>query len=73
MLKIIGSEGCGRCLTVLNLLKNKGVDFDYVVLSALQEEEVANLMQEARGKKMMSLPLIKKDGELITLEEALKC
>jgi glutaredoxin len=71
MLKIIGTENCGRCNIVLNLLKEKEVRFDYAKLKDLPNEEQILLMDKAKQKKQLSFPLILKDGELVTLQEVI--
>lgn len=72
MLRIIGADNCGRCKTVLNLLTVKGVTYEYVKLLDLPQEEQKTLMDKAKKKKQLSLPLIEKGGELFTLQEVIE-
>ena len=69
MIKLIGSTNCGRCEIVKNLLTNKGIEFEYLTLEGLSQEEQTKYMTLARSKGIMNLPLIIKDEQLITLEE----
>lgn len=71
MLRVIGSENCGRCNIVLNLLKDKEVAFNYEKMKDLSFEEQKLLTDKAKQKKQLSFPLILKDGELVTLQEVI--
>jgi glutaredoxin len=69
MLLIIGSENCGRCHITKELLNQKGIEYEYKLMSSLSEDEKNKYLNMAKEKKQMSMPLIIKDGQLITLQE----
>ena len=71
MIKVIGKENCGACMMAKKVLTRKGVDFEYVYLDELEEEERAEVLKMADEQGMRSMPLIVKDGKLITLQEVL--
>lgn len=69
MILLIGKEGCNRCLMTKNILTNKGVDFKYVYLDNLSQEEQNKYINLATEKNMIELPLIVKDNDIVTLEQ----
>ena len=68
-IRLIGNNGCSRCEIVKNILVTKGIDFTYVMLNDMSQEEQDNVLLMARKKGMLNLPLIIKNDTLITLEE----
>ena len=71
MIKVIGKENCGACMMAKKVLTRKGVDVEYVYLDELEEEERKEVLKMADEQGMRSMPLIVKDGKLITLQEVL--
>ena len=71
MIKVIGKENCGACMMAKKVLTRKGVDFEYVYLDELEEEERKEVLRMYDEQGMRSMPLIVKDGKLVTLQEVL--
>ena len=71
MIKVIGKENCGACMMAKKVLTRKGVDFEYVHLDELDAEEREVVLKMADKQGMRSMPLIVKDGKLVTLQEVL--
>ena len=71
MIKVIGKENCGACMMAKKVLTRKGVDFEYVYLDELEEEEREEILRMSDEQGMKSMPLIIKDGKLVTLQEVL--
>ena len=64
MLEVIGTQGCGKCLAVKNILSNKGISYEYKLYEELDKEDFQRV--ESRIK---SFPLILQDNKEIKLEE----
>ena len=71
MIKVIGKENCGACMMAKKVLTRKGVDFEYVYLDELEEEEREEILRMSDEQGIKSMPLIIKDGKLVTLQEVL--
>ena len=71
MIKVIGKENCGACMMAKKVLTRKGVDFEYVYLDELEEEERKEVLRMSDEQGMRSMPLIVKDGKLVTLQEVM--
>ena len=71
MIKVIGKENCGACMMAKKVLTRKGVAFEYVYLDELEEEEREEILRMSDEQGMRSMPLIIKDGKLVTLQEVL--
>ena len=71
MIKVIGKESCGACMMAKKVLTRKGIEFEYVHLDELDEEEREVVLKMADEQGMRSMPLIVKDGKLVTLQEVL--
>ena len=71
MIKVIGKENCGACMMAKKVLTRKGVDFEYVYLDELEEKEREEILRMSDEQGMRSMPLIIKDGKLVTLQEVL--
>lgn len=69
MIKLIGKEGCNRCVMTKNILNNKGVKFEYMLLNELPKEEQDKYVNMAQESGNIELPLIIKDEKIITLQE----
>ena len=71
MISVIGKENCGACMMARKVLTKKGVEFEYVHLDDLSEEDKDVVLKLAEEQGMRSMPLIIKDGKLVTLQEVL--
>ena len=71
MIKVIEKENCGACMMAKKVLTRKGVEFEYVYLDELEEEERKEVLRMSDEQGMRSMPLIVKDGKLVTLQEVL--
>lgn len=69
MIKVMGEKGCSRCEITKQILKNKGLTFEYVLLSEQSEDEQIKILSLAQEKGMMHMPLILKDDKLIEIKE----
>jgi glutaredoxin len=69
MIKVVGNHGCSRCEITKQILKGKGVEFDYIYLSDLPESEQQELMNMAQETGKITLPLILKDNKLVDVKE----
>ena len=69
MIRLIGKKGCSRCEITKQILKKKGVEFNYELISELsnEEQELLNKMVQETG--LMQMPLILKDGILTEIKE----
>lgn len=67
MIRVVGQLGCSNCEITKQTLKKKGIQFDYILLSSLSDEEQDALLSlaELRGKTKM--PLILKDSDLVDI------
>ena len=71
MISVIGKENCGACMMARKVLTKKGVEFEYVHLDDLSEEDKDVVLKLVEEQGMRSMPLIIKDGKLVTLQEVL--
>ncbi len=69
MLLVIGTENCSKCLMTKNILDSKGIEYTYQLLNSLSKHEQDIYLDMAQKVKQMSMPLIIKDGQIITLQE----
>ena len=69
MVRVIGEKGCSRCEITKQILKNKGITFEYILLSEQSEEEQNKILNLAQEKGMMQMPLILKDDCLVEIKE----
>lgn len=69
MVKLIGMNNCGKCIMTKQILENKNVEYEYILLEDLSKEKQDEYMNMAKEKRMMSMPLILKNEQLITLQE----
>lgn len=72
MLQVYGSPSCGRCGAVKNVLKQKGIEHEYVNLDDLSTEEKSLVIKGARKAGKMTLPLLINNEQYYTLEEVTK-
>ena len=71
MIKVIGKEHCGACMMTKNVLKAKGIEFEYSLLEEMAEEEQNSVIKMAEEQGRLSMPFIIKDGKLVTLQEVI--
>ena len=71
MIKVIGKEHCGACMMTKNVLGVKGIEFEYILLEEMTEEEQNNVIKMAEEQGRLSMPFIIKDGKLVTLQEVI--
>ena len=71
MIKVIGKEHCGACMMTKNVLGVKGIEFEYILLEEMAEEEQNNVIKMAEEQGKLSMPFIIKDGKLVTLQEVI--
>ena len=69
MLKIIGTKNCSRCIMIKSILDKKNIKYEYNILEELSEEDINKYIGMAKIAGLNSMPLIIKDGELITIQE----
>lgn len=73
MLKLYGNKSCSKCVVVKNQLTSKGIPFEYHILADLSVDEQMAIVNKSNEKGLKQLPIIMKDEEIITIQEALKC
>ena len=71
MIKVIGKEHCGACMMTKNVLGAKRIEFEYILLEEMTEEEQNNVIKMAEEQGRLSMPFIIKDGKLVTLQEVI--
>jgi len=69
LIRVIGNHGCSRCEITKQILTNKGIEFEYELLSDLPEETQKLYMKSAKLKGQLNMPLIFKNDELIDIKE----
>jgi glutaredoxin len=69
LLKIIGKEGCSRCKTVVSILENKNLEFEYIDIKSLEPPKRAQYLREADTKGERSLPILVKNDKVVLLSE----
>ena len=72
MIVIYGRPGCGACENVKMLLSKKNIQFHYIDLASLDEPSFDMIMEDAGAAGIKSLPIISKDGELVSIQAVLK-
>lgn len=65
MIKIYGKENCGRCESLKRTLDRKGIEYEYI-------QDLKTLMMIASKARIMSAPVVEKDGEIYTMEKFLE-
>jgi glutaredoxin len=68
-IKVIGTSNCSRCSTVKNILNSKNIEFDYLVIDNMNEEDSTSYMDMAKTANVRNFPLIIKDNKIINLNE----
>lgn len=65
MIKIFGKEGCSKCESLKQILNGRGISYEYV-------EDLKTLMIVASKARIMSAPVVEKDGVYYTMEKFLE-
>lgn len=66
---VVGKENCSRCDMVKNILTNKKIEFSYVKLEDLSQEEKSEYLKMAKEAKQFEMPIIIKDNTVIAFQE----
>lgn len=72
MILVIGKENCSSCEITKTILNNNNIEFEYKLLDSLTQKDKNEFLKLARENKQMSMPLIIKNQQLITLQEVIK-
>ncbi|MHD0316024.1 glutaredoxin family protein [Fusobacterium sp. THCT1E2] len=65
MIKVFGKEGCSKCESLKKTLDNKGIEYEYI-------QDLKILMTVASKNRIMSAPVIERDGEYYPMEKFLE-
>ena len=65
MIKVYGKAGCSKCEALKSKLNNDGVEFEYI-------EDLKTLMIVASKARIMSAPVVEKEGSYYTMEKFLE-
>lgn len=65
MIKVSGKEGCSKCESLKKILDNQGIEYEYI-------EDLKTLMMVASKARIMSAPVVEKDGKHYTMESFLE-
>ena len=71
MIEVIGKENCSACEMTKTILKNKNIEFTYILFEELAKEDRDNCLNMAREQGKMSMPLIIENYKLKTLQEVI--
>lgn len=69
MILVIGNKNCSRCEMTKTILNNKGIDFTYKLIEEISSEDRNKYTALATEKGLLSMPLIIRDENIITLQE----
>jgi glutaredoxin len=72
MYLVIGKENCSSCEVTKTIFKNKGIEYEYVLLDELQDEDKKKYMKMAREQGRLSMPLIIKKDKIFSLQEVIR-
>ena len=70
-MRVIGKQNCSRCDMVKNILNNKQIEYEYILMESLSLEEQVEYRKMAIKAKQMEMPLIIKEDKIITLQEVI--
>lgn len=65
MIKVFGKEGCNKCESLKKTLDNRGIEYEYI-------QDLKALMTVASKNRIMSAPVIEKDGKYYPMEKFLE-
>lgn len=68
---ILGKQNCSACEMAKTVLKNKDIEFEYKLLDELEPIDKKEYTRLAREQGKLSMPLILKDGQLLSLQEVI--
>ena len=71
MILILGKQNCSACDMAKTVLTNKGIEFTYRLLDELEPEAKKDYIKQAREQGKLSMPIIIKDGKILTLQEVI--
>lgn len=57
-LKVFGTNNCPQCKICKKLFDNKGINYEYVDLNTLPEDEYTDLIETATSQGFHGLPLV---------------
>jgi glutaredoxin len=69
MIRVIGQLGCSNCEITKQILKKKGIKFEYELMSNLPNEEQDILYSLAELKGYTNMPLIFSDNQLVDIAQ----
>lgn len=69
MVRVIGQLGCSNCEITKQILKKKGIKFEYELLSDLPYGEQNTLLDLAELKGYTEMPLIFNDDQLVNIAQ----
>lgn len=72
MVVLYSSSHCGRCRAVKIRLQHCGISFEERLLENMEQTEVQELTDRASKVGGVSLPILERDGDIVTLEELTK-
>lgn len=65
MIKVFGKEGCSKCESLKEILNSRGIEYEYI-------QDLKTLMTVASKARIMSAPVIEKDGSFYPMEKFLE-
>lgn len=65
MIKVYGKTNCSKCENLKNILNGRGISFEY-------NDDLKTLMTVASKARIMSAPVVEKDGSYYTMEKFLE-
>lgn len=65
MIKVYGKTNCSKCENLKNILNDRGINFEY-------NDDLKTLMMVASKARIMSAPVVEKDGNYYTMEKFLE-
>ena len=65
MIKVFGKEDCSKCETLKKILDDKGLEYEYT-------QDLKTLMIVASKARIMSAPVVEKDGKYYSMESFLE-
>jgi glutaredoxin len=71
LIKVIGTKGCSRCITIKNILTSKNIDYEYLFFDELMPSDKEKFKNLAEENNQFQFPLIIKDEKLIDIKDIL--
>ncbi|MDD3040541.1 glutaredoxin domain-containing protein [Bacteroides sp.] len=66
---IYSDTHCNRCKGIERILIGRGIEFDKVIISEMEEAARLRLITRAKAFGSLALPLLEVDGKFVTLNE----